>query len=57
MSKKDLDFHVKEERGETRDLIEAISKGRMESIQTMFDHGNDIYLKDEISNNLLHYAA
>jgi len=32
MSKKDLDFHVIEERGDSRDLVEAISKGRIESI-------------------------
>lgn len=57
MSRKDLDLHVSEEKGEARDLIEAVSKGRMESILTMFEHGNDIYLKDDLSNTLLHYAA
>ena len=48
MSKKDLDLHVSEEKGESRDLIEAVSKGWMGNILTMYEHGNDIYVKDEL---------
>lgn len=57
MTKKYLDVHVNEERGEPRDLVEAISKGRMESIHTMYEHGNDIYYVDEFQNNLVHIAT
>ena len=57
MLKKDLEVHVNEERGEIRDLVEAVSKGRMDSIHTMYEHGNDIYYCDEGQNSLVHIAS
>ena len=57
LNKKHLDVHVREERGEPMDLVEAIQNGRLESIQTMMDHGNDIYKLDDKENTLLHHAV
>lgn len=48
---------MNEEKGGPQDLIEAVCKGWMESIQAMYDHGNDIYFCDEAKNSLIHYAA
>lgn len=49
-------MHLREERGEPSDLIEAVSNGRIDSIQTMVEHGNDVYLTDDCQNTLLHFA-
>ena len=57
INKKYFDVHVREERGEPNDLIEAIANGRLESIQTMLDHGNDIYRLDERDSSLMHHAV
>jgi hypothetical protein len=43
LNRTDLDAHIREERGEYADLLEAVTKGRNSDIKTMYDHGNDIF--------------
>ena len=38
------------------DLIEAVSKGRMDSVHAMVDHGNDVFAMSE-GSTLMHFAV
>lgn len=60
LNKADLDTHIQEERGEYQDLLEAVVKGKNSDIQTMYEHGNDIFATDQSDssdNTLLHLAV
>lgn len=60
LNKADLDAHIEEERGEYADLLEAVTNSKNSDIQTMYEHGNDIFALDntDTSNNtLLHVAV
>lgn len=60
LNKADLDAHINEERGEYADLLEAVTKGKNSDIQTMYEHGNDIFALDKTDssdNTLLHVAV
>lgn len=60
MNRPDLNTHIEEERGTFDDLLEAISKNKISDIETMYEHGNDIFALDssDVSNNtLLHVAV
>mmetsp|Transcript_17057 Transcript_17057/g.19058 ORF Transcript_17057/g.19058 Transcript_17057/m.19058 type:complete len:160 (+) Transcript_17057:212-691(+) len=59
LNKADLDAHINDERGEYTDLLEAASNGKNSDIQTMYEHGNDIFVLDstDSNNTLLHVAV
>uniref|UniRef100_A0A7S3JEP2 Uncharacterized protein n=1 Tax=Euplotes harpa TaxID=151035 RepID=A0A7S3JEP2_9SPIT len=60
MNRGDLDTHIEEERGTFSDLVEAVAKNKMSDVETMYEHGNDIFAVDtvDLSNNtLLHIAV
>lgn len=57
MNKKDLDVHLREEKGDSNDMMEAVTNERIESLTTMVEHGNDLYFEDESGNTLVHMAA
>lgn len=60
LNRPDLNTHIEEERGTFDDLLEAISKNKISDIETMYEHGNDIFVLDssDVSNNtLLHIAV
>ena len=60
LNRADLDNHIDEERGNYSDLLEAVSKGKISDIDTMYEHGNDIFAlseDDTSKNTLLHIAV
>lgn len=60
IAKADLDRHVEEEKGDYMDLVDAIKKGNMNNLRTMYEHGNNIEganENDPNQNSLVHIAA
>jgi ankyrin repeat protein len=60
LNRADLDAHIEEERGQYSDLIEAVTNGKNSDIETMYEHGNDIFALDSTDssqNTLLHVAV
>lgn len=60
LNRKDLDAHIEDERGDYPDLLEAVTNGKNSDIQTMYEHGNDIFALDSTdssNNTLLHVAV
>lgn len=60
LNKADLDTHIEEEKGDYSDLVEAVINGKNSDIQTMYEHGNDIFAlgkTDSSNNTLLHIAV
>lgn len=55
-----MDAHIEDERGDYPDLLEAVTNGKNSDIQTMYEHGNDIFALDSTdssNNTLLHVAV